>query len=44
MSGIGLARGYLNRDDFTNQSFIDNPFLKGEKMYKTGDLLVVSKW
>ena len=38
MSGIGLARGYLNRDDFTNQSFIDNPFLKGEKMYKTGDL------
>ncbi|WP_129706740.1 non-ribosomal peptide synthetase [Priestia megaterium] len=38
IGGIGLARGYWNRLDMTNSKFIDNPFVKGEKIYKTGDL------
>ena len=40
IGGAGLARGYLNREDLTNEKFIQNPFGKG-KIYKTGDL---AKW
>lgn len=35
---IGLALGYLNRPDLTEEKFIDNPFGPG-KVYKTGDLV-----
>ncbi|MEH2225048.1 amino acid adenylation domain-containing protein [Nostoc sp.] len=40
VSGDGLARGYLNRADLTNQKFIPNPFSKdsNSRLYKTGDL------
>lgn len=38
ISGKGVSRGYLNNEGLTNEKFIDNPFIKGEKMYKTGDL------
>ncbi|MGI0536122.1 AMP-binding protein, partial [Bacillus pfraonensis] len=38
ISGIGLARGYLNKQELTTEKFIDNPYIQGEKMYKTGDL------
>lgn len=38
ISGAGLARGYLNRAQLTKEKFVDNPFINGEKMYKTGDL------
>lgn len=38
VSGDGLARGYLNRDELTKEKFIDNPFEAGKKMYRTGDL------
>ncbi|MEH1899097.1 MAG: amino acid adenylation domain-containing protein [Nostoc sp.] len=40
VSGAGLARGYLNRADLTNQKFIPNPFSNDAKsrLYKTGDL------
>ena len=40
ITGIDLARGYLNRDDLTNEKFINNPFGEG-RLYKTGDLV---KW
>jgi amino acid adenylation domain-containing protein len=38
IAGTGLARGYLNNEDLTNEKFIDNPFAPGEKLYRTGDL------
>ncbi len=38
LSGVGLARGYLNRKQLTNDKFIDNPYEVGSKLYKTGDL------
>lgn len=41
LSGKGLAKGYLNSHELTETKFINNPFNKAEKMYKTGDL---GKW
>lgn len=38
ISGICLARGYINNQELTESRFVDNPFLPGRKMYKTGDL------
>jgi amino acid adenylation domain-containing protein/non-ribosomal peptide synthase protein (TIGR01720 family) len=37
ISGSGLARGYLSKEELTKAKFIDNPFLKSGRMYKTGD-------
>ncbi|WP_348705598.1 amino acid adenylation domain-containing protein [Tenacibaculum sp. 190524A02b] len=38
-SGIGVGRGYLNREELTQEKFINNPFTtKGDRLYKTGDL------
>lgn len=37
IAGAGLAKGYLNRNDLTKSSFIPNPFVPGELLYKTGD-------
>jgi len=38
ISGDGVAQGYLNNDKLTQESFVDNPFILGQKMYKTGDM------
>jgi len=38
IGGISLVRGYLNRDELTKEKFKDDPFIKGERIYKTGDL------
>ena len=40
IAGICLGKGYLNREDLTNKSFIKNPFSDDpeSKLYKTGDL------
>lgn len=39
IGGIGLAKGYLNIPDLTQDRFIDNPFFaKQDKIYKSGDL------
>jgi amino acid adenylation domain-containing protein len=45
LSGVGLARGYLNRDELTKEKFVPNPFFQEgvdpeyyRYMYRTGDL------
>lgn len=38
IGGVGLARGYYNLPEITNESFIENLLVKGERLYKTGDL------
>ena len=38
IGGAGLARGYFNNEKLTSGRFINNPFIKGERMYKTGDV------
>ncbi len=37
ISGSEVARGYLNKQELTSEKFIENPFVKGERLYKTGD-------
>jgi D-alanine--poly(phosphoribitol) ligase subunit 1 len=41
ISGVGLARGYINNIELTDEKFVNNPFLPGERMYKTGD---IARW
>ncbi len=38
ISGVGLARGYLNNQELTEEKFIRNSFIDGERLYRTGDL------
>lgn len=38
IGGAGIASGYLNRQALTNEKFGSNPYVKGERIYKTGDL------
>jgi len=37
ISGPGLARGYLNNPQLTNEKFISNPYYNNSRMYSTGD-------
>ncbi|SHJ99133.1 non-ribosomal peptide synthase domain TIGR01720/amino acid adenylation domain-containing protein [Clostridium cavendishii DSM 21758] len=41
ISGEGLARGYLNNEKLTNEKFLENPYVPGERIYRTGD---VGRW
>jgi acyl-coenzyme A synthetase/AMP-(fatty) acid ligase len=38
IGGIQLARGYLNQPELTAAAFIPNPFVPGERIYKSGDI------
>jgi amino acid adenylation domain-containing protein len=39
IAGDGVAKGYINRPDLTEERFIDDIYgTPGQKMYKTGDL------
>lgn len=37
VGGAQVGRGYLNRKQLENEKFITNPFIAGEKLYRTGD-------
>ncbi len=37
ISGKCLARGYVKNTTLTDEKFVDNPFIPGARMYKTGD-------
>lgn len=39
VGGTGVGRGYLNRPELTVERFLPHPFLQGQKMYKSGDLV-----
>jgi len=38
IGGTGLSSGYHNRPDLTSMVFVQNPFLTGERIYRTGDI------
>jgi natural product biosynthesis luciferase-like monooxygenase protein len=39
IGGDGVARGYLFRDDLTEQMFVPDPFARIGRMYRTGDVV-----
>ncbi|MGK5094086.1 condensation domain-containing protein, partial [Deltaproteobacteria bacterium TL4] len=38
VGGLGVARGYLNREELNRERFIPNPFHPEERLYRSGDL------
>jgi amino acid adenylation domain-containing protein len=37
VGGTGVCKGYLNREELTQERFVKNPFNANETLYKTGD-------
>lgn len=38
VAGLGVGRGYLNREELSRQRFVDHPCLPGQRLYRSGDL------
>lgn len=43
IGGYGVANGYYRREDLTAERFIENPLKKGDRIYRTGDLVKVNE-
>lgn len=43
VSGPGLAKGYIGRQDLTDTRFIPSPFKENTLMYKTGDVVSINE-
>ncbi|MCK5056810.1 MAG: amino acid adenylation domain-containing protein, partial [Candidatus Aminicenantes bacterium] len=37
IGGAGVSRGYLRREKLTAEMFIENPYIPGERIYRSGD-------
>ncbi|WP_405163134.1 amino acid adenylation domain-containing protein [Nocardia sp. NBC_01499] len=37
IGGVGVARGYLNRPELTEERFIEDPFVPGGALFRSGD-------
>ena len=42
ISGDGLALGYLHQEGLSREKFMANPFIKGARLYQTGDRAVMN--
>ncbi|WP_281561585.1 amino acid adenylation domain-containing protein [Thalassomonas sp. RHCl1] len=40
IGGAGVTRGYLNDTELTGKVYLDDPFIPGQKMYRSGDLAI----
>ena len=38
IGGVGVCKGYLNREELTKEKFVANPYYENAVMYKSGDL------
>jgi amino acid adenylation domain-containing protein len=38
IGGPGVARGYLNAPELTAEKFVPNPYVAGERLFRSGDL------
>ncbi|MGG3032013.1 surfactin non-ribosomal peptide synthetase SrfAA, partial [Bacillus stercoris] len=39
IAGDGVGRGYLHLPELTEEKFLQDPFVPGERMYRTGDVV-----
>lgn len=39
VGGAGVARGYLNRPELSSSRFVENPYKREERLYRSGDLV-----